>query len=72
MKKVTTLVLSLFLLLSLVACSASTTPSESATSAPSPTNTATSVPAVSEETEPVSKDIVILFTSDVHSGIDSG
>ncbi len=62
MKKLTALILTLCLLLSLAACVDSTIT----------TKHTKPIPVVSEDTVVGPKDIVVLFTSDVHSSVNSG
>jgi len=72
MKKLAAFILSLLLVLSLTACGVPARPIAPAEPAADPTQMATPATAASEDAQPGSRDIVILFTSDVHSGIDSG
>lgn len=66
MKKLTALILSVILFLSFTSCV------RYGISPTSKANTSSSASEVSEDGESASKDTVILFTSDVHSAVDSG
>ncbi len=80
-RRILSVLLALMLLLSLTACSApgkTPEPTAAPTAEPTPAPTQAPAPATPEPTEPpappVEKtgDIVILFTSDIHCGIDQG